>query len=198
MARLGNLGHSIGRAIGSKKIAAPLIAASFLGGITQKTGEAAISGTMDVAFGTPDADNMMLGGMDLSPSVAMGALAPGVFGSVGRIMNPISYGMYGEKTAATALGLGSAIGTVGGGYAGFRAGQSIKGKAFGSIAGAIAGGTVGTMAGAGVIAGAVSAPYRQSPAMFRNSPYYNTSLSNAERLNAHGDIVLGMHNSRRG
>lgn len=86
----------------------------------------------------------------------------------------------------------------GGAYAGFKAGKSTRGRVFGSIAGAIAGGTVGTLAGAGTVAGAATAPYRKSPDLFRNSPYYNTSLSTAERLNASGEIVLGMHNTRRG
>ena len=34
--------------------------------------------------------------------------------------------------------------------------------------------------------------------ILRSSPFYNTSLMNADRLNASGDIVLGAHNSRRG
>lgn len=68
----------------------------------------------------------------------------------------------------------------------------------GGFRGAAIGGTIGTMAGAYGALRRIQRPYRRNPETFNNSPYYNTSLSTAERLNASGDIVLGMHNSRRG
>lgn len=203
MALLGKIGKLAGGmaqgAGNSKALAATVIGGSFLAGMGSKTGEAAISGTMDVAFGTPDADNYMLGGRDLTPSLAMGALMPGIAGMPARLKNAADLGMYGYGSSAIAsaplagAGMGLAVGAIGGQIA-KRRGVPHIGGVRGALAGAAIGGAVG-------LAGAVQAathPYRSNPNLFRNSPYYNTSLSNAERLNASGDIVLGMHNTRRG
>lgn len=203
MALLGKIGKLAGgmahSASNNKALAAAVIGGSFLAGMGNKTGEAAISGTMDVAFGTPDADNYMLGGRDLTPSLAMGSLMPGIAGMPARLKNAADLGMYGYGSSAIAsaplagAGMGLAVGAIGGQIAKKRGVPHIGGVR-GALAGAAIGGAIG-------LAGAVQAathPYRSNPNLFRNSPYYNTSLSNAERLNASGDIVLGMHNTRRG
>lgn len=203
MALLGKIGKLAGGmaqgAGNSKVLAATVIGGSFLAGMGNKTGEAAISGTMDVAFGTPDADNYMLGGRDLTPSLAMGSLMPGIAGMPARLKNAADLGMYGYGSSAMAsaplagAGMGMAVGAIGGQIAKKRGVPHIGGVR-GALAGAAIGGAIG-------LAGAVQTathPYRSNPNLFRNSPYYNTSLSNAERLNASGDIVLGMHNTRRG
>jgi hypothetical protein len=39
---------------------------------------------------------------------------------------------------------------------------------------------------------------RANQQIMTQSPFYNQSALNAERLNASGNIVLGMHNQRRG
>lgn len=93
MAVLGKIGRSMSN-IGSRKGLIAIGGAAFGAGFINKISESAVNNTMDVAFGTPDADNMMLGGMDLTPSMAMGALAPGAFGSIGRAMNPVTYGVF--------------------------------------------------------------------------------------------------------
>ena len=203
MALLGKIGKvaSMGMGIGnSKGVAAALIGGSAIAGFGGTISEAAVSGTMDVAFGTPDADNYMLGGRDLSPSLAMGALVPGLAGAPARFKNAADLGMYGYGNPAAimagppvAAGLGMLMGGVGGAMAKAKK-IPYTGGIRGALVGALVGGTVG-------LAGSVQAatqPYRRNPDLFRNSPYYNTSLSNAERLNASGDIVLGMHNTRRG
>lgn len=201
LGKIGKLAGGMAKGAGnSKALAATVIGGSFLAGMGSKTGEAAISGTMDVAFGTPDADNYMLGGRDLTPSLAMGALMPGIAGMPARLKNAADLGMYGYgNTTAMAVapftgaGMGMAIGAIGGQIA-----KKNKVPHIGGIRGALAGAVVGGAIG---FAGAVQTathPYRSNPNLFRSSPYYNTSLSNAERLNASGDIVLGMHNTRRG
>lgn len=201
MAILGKIGkgiYSAGKgAMKSKGAAATLIGGSFLAGFAGKGSEEAISNMMDISFGTPDADNMMLGGQDLTPSMAMGALAPGFLGTAARLKNYTEFGQYGSETATlgipVAAGIGTAVGA-GIGQALKAQGMSGIGGVRGAIGGAIIGGAMG-LAGAAQVA---TAPYRRNKQLFKNSPYYNTSLSNAERLNASGDIVLGMHNSRRG
>lgn len=203
MALLGKIGRAAAgmgtKAANRKGLMAAVIGGSFVAGMANKTGEAAIAGTMDVAFGTPDADNYMLGGRDLTPSLAMGSLMPGLAGAPARFKNTADLGMYGygNSSIMAAPPIAAATGTLLGGIGGAAAkAQGIPhiGGVRGALAGAAVGGAVG-------LAGAVQAatrPYRKNPELFRNSPYYNTSLSNAERLNASGDIVLGMHNTRRG
>jgi hypothetical protein len=200
MAVLGKLGkgiYSAGKgAMKSKGAAATLIGGSFLAGFAGKGSEEAISNMMDISFGTPDADNMMLGGQDLTPSMAMGALAPGFLGTAARAKNFTEFGQYGPETVTFGVPAAAGIGGVAGGMLGkaMKAKGSRIGGVRGAIGGAVIGGAIG-LAGAAQIA---TAPYRKNKQIFKNSPYYNTSLSNAERLNASGDIVLGMHNSRRG
>jgi hypothetical protein len=216
MAILGTVGRSLGSFVGSKKVSVPLIAGSLLAGFVGKGSEGAVSNMMDVSFGTPDADNYMLGGRDLTPSMAMGALAPGFLGTAGRIANVADLGGYGTSNAMLGgMGVGALAGTGIGAYAGIKgAGRAMKtisggrgaiaktfGGAVAGITGALGpaiGGAIGAGVGAGVGAFGATTPYRRNKQLFNNSPYYNTSLSNAERLNASGDIVLGMHNSRRG
>jgi hypothetical protein len=199
MALLGKIGRLASGMSSKKGLMAAVVGGSFVAGMANTTGEAAIAGTMDVAFGTPDADNYMLGGRDLTPSLAMGSLMPGLAGMPARLKNAPDLGMYGYGNSSImaappiAAGTGMVIGGIGGAMAKARNVPHIGGVR-GALAGAAVGGAIG-------LAGAVQTatrPYRKNPELFRNSPYYNTSLSNAERLNASGDIVLGMHNTRRG
>ncbi len=201
MAVLGKLGkgiYSAGKgAMKSKGAAATLIGGSFLAGFVGKGSEAAVSNMMDISFGTPDADNMMLGGADLTPSMAMGALAPGFLGSAARAKNFTEFGQYGSETATVGIPVAAGMGAATGGMLG-AALKANKVPHIGGIRGAIGGAVVGGALGLAGAAQIATAPYRKNKQLFKNSPYYNTSLSNAERLNASGDIVLGMHNSRRG
>jgi hypothetical protein len=203
MALLNKIGKIASSTMGmgnNKVLTALTIGGAMVAGFGGKTSEAAIAGTMDVAFGTPDADNYMLGGRDLSPSLAMGATMPGLAGAPARFKNAADLGMYGYGNPAAimagppvAAGLGMLMGGVGGAMA-----KAKKIPYTGGIRGALAGALVGGAVGLAGSVQAATQPYRRNPDLFRNSPYYNTSLSNAERLNASGDIVLGMHNTRRG
>jgi hypothetical protein len=72
----------------------------------------------------------------------------------------------------------------------------------GGVKGALLGGAIGTVAGGAMGAAAGFGPAMQTARNNRQimteSPFYNQSLLTAERLNASGNIVLGMHNGRRG
>lgn len=84
---------------------------------------------------------------------------------------------------------GAALGAVSGGLIGKTAGRGI----IGTVAGGAIGGIIGTIAGAA----APIAHMRNNQQFFKESPY-SPMTSSTGNLNATGDIVLGMHNARRG
>lgn len=128
-----------------------------------------------------------------------GALATGGAGSVARGMNPTRFGnvdsgFVGGSAAATAVGAG--VGSIAGGAYGYK-----KAGIKGAIAGSIAGGVAGAIPGGIAFGGSASFAYqtaRDNSQIISESPFYNSSLMTAERLNARGDIVLGAYNTRRG
>jgi hypothetical protein len=113
---------------------------------------------------------------------------------IARQMNYENFGF--ETSGTTAAGAtmaGTAVGAIGGVYAGAKFG-GVKGAIAGGVAGLIGGGA----AGAGVGFGPAIQTARNNRQIMTESPFYNQSLLTAERLNASGNIVLGMHNGRRG
>jgi hypothetical protein len=151
-----------------------------------------IDNAMDIAFGDPQADRAVLG-TDLTPSMAY--MASGLPGTgIARAMNMDKVGVNtgGKLAAATTMG-GTAVGAIGGVYAGAKFG-GVKGAIAGGVAGLIGGGA----AGAGIGFGSAIQTARNNRQIMTESPFYNQSLLTAERLNASGNIVLGMHNGRRG
>jgi len=70
----------------------------------------------------------------------------------------------------------------------------MMGGKIGAVAGGLLGGAFGTAITANNIIGTAS----RNRQIMTQSPFYNQSLLTAERLNASGNIVLGMHNQRRG
>ena len=84
---------------------------------------------------------------------------------------------------------GSVVGAVSGGLMGKMAGRGIVG----TIAGGMIGGIVGGMAGAA----APLSHIRANQQFFKESPY-SPMVNAPQNLNATGDIVLGMHNARKG
>ncbi len=146
-------------------------------------------------FGTA---GMVIGGIAGAMTGGYGsALATGGAGSIARGMNPTRFANLDAPAAsAQATVIGAGIGGVAGSAYGYK-------KA--GLKGAIIGAGIGTVAGAlpgGIIAGgAVSTAYqtaRDNSQIISESPFYNSSLMTAERLNARGDIVLGAYNTRRG
>lgn len=82
------------------------------------------------------------------------------------------------------------------GVYGFRK-KGFKGALVGSIAGSAIGGLPGGVLAGGAASFAVQSA-RDNSQIISQSPFYNSSLMTADRLNASGDIVLGAHNTRRG
>jgi hypothetical protein len=57
---------------------------------------------------------------------------------------------------------------------------------------------MGGMLGGGAAVGQAISTARANRQIISESPFYNHSALTAQRLNASGNIVLGMHNQRRG
>lgn len=67
----------------------------------------------------------------------------------------------------------------------------------GGLIGGFGGTIAGSAAGAGTSFANAATYARKNEQLLRQSPFSNSSLATAQSLNATGDIVLGMHNSRR-
>lgn len=184
-----------GRILDSKVLMGTLIAGAVGKGLSDSVGRGTVKNAMEIAFDNPDADRMMLG-TDLTPSLAVGAGVSGLAGMPARLANAERLGMYGSAiSGGTALGstvAGAGLGTLIGGGIGAKFG-GLKG----AIAGAIGGGAIGTAIGAGGPLAHVKGVATKNSQLLGQGPMANSSLMTANALNASGDIVLGMHNSRR-
>ena len=185
-------------AIGRKVLMGTAVAGLFGAGMANTIGKGAIDNAMDIAFDNPEADQAVLG-TDLTPSIAMGAGISGMAGAPFRMANAQALNMYGANptgerllmgTAGAGL-LGGAVGGLGAGYLGGKK-FGLKGRIGGAVGGAILGGLAGSSAAAGA---GIAATGHYAKNYGRSS---NSSLMTAQSLNANGNIVLGMHNSRRG
>ena len=193
MSILNKIGKSVLSGMGSKTALGVLTAGAVVKGLSDTVGQSAIDNAMEIAFDNPEADRAVLG-TDLTPSLLLGEAGLGPISGIAKNMNIARYGVNtgpGLPMATTAGG--AALG----GMAGAKYGASrggIKGAIFGGIAGSIVGGGVG-----GALGIAPTAQYiRSNRQLLKESPFSNTSLVTADALNATGDIVFGMHNSRRG
>jgi hypothetical protein len=92
---------------------------------------------------------------------------------------------------ATAGGIGGAV--AGAKIAG-RAGGGARSKVLSGIAGA----AIGSVGGASMSMAGVADHVRRNRNLFSSSAFGNQSSATAAALNASGNIVLGMHNSRNG
>jgi len=184
MALLSTIGRSISGMSGRSMVG--LGVASFGLGMANTAGPAARDAAFEATLGTPDADQYFTGRKFSARFLASGAL-PGPLGSAVRATAPsdmlaVNPPMPVNPTISGAGGMG--VGGVIGG---------IIGRGRGAAIGAAIGGTMGAAA---PMAGALSYT-RHHRDFFTQSPYGRSSSANAE-LSAVGDIVLGMHNSRRG
>lgn len=191
MALLGSIGKSLYRGATSKTGMGIIAAGAVIKGLSDTVGQSSINNAMDIAFGTQEADNMMLG-TDLTPSLLLAeAGIPGVSGyAKAANLDKYGYNIGAGGAVASIGGIGSA-GAIGGAFLGAKK-LGIKGAIGGGILGGIIGGTMGAAA----VATPIAQYARNNRPLLAQSP--NTSLSMANQLNASGDIVLGMHNSRRG
>lgn len=194
--------------MGGRTALGVLTAGAVVKGLSDTVGQSAIDNAMEIAFDNPEADRAVLG-TDLTPSLLLGEAGLGPISGIARNVNAVQYGVNtgpGIPIAATAGGIAL------GGMAGAKLSSMTAtkmGMSRAGIRGAIAGGIVGSMGGivGSVIGGGVGGSIGAAPTamyvnsnrqLLRESPFSNTSLSTADALNATGDIVFGMHNSRRG
>jgi hypothetical protein len=190
MSLMGSLGKTLYHGATSRVGAGLIIGGAALTGMAKIAAPAARDAAMDVAFGDPDADKYFTG-RKLGPGVIADSMFPG--GNSGK--------------AAIALGgLGTLTGAAIGGGIGSLMGRGVRGAIAGGIAGGIG---MPLMAATGYINRnkefMMSSPYSGNRRLDRKTMEYipwsqprNTSSQNASELNATGDVVLGMHNRRRG
>lgn len=187
---MGNLGKSLYRGATSRVGAGLIVGGAALTGMAKVAAPAARDAAMDVAFGNPDADKYFTG-RKLGPGVIADSMVPG--------------GKSGTATMALG-GLGALVGAGIGGGIGSLMGRGVKGAIGGAIAGGIG---MPLMAATGYINRnrefMMTSPYSGNRRLDRKTMEYipwtqpkNTSSQNANELNATGDVVLGMHNRRRG
>jgi hypothetical protein len=161
--------------------------------------------------------------VNLYGSPARGGIGLGIGAATGGIIGKFAGGKRGAMIGAGiggflggTGGMGSvgsapfvtAGGTVGGAVAGGMYGfkRGVKKGIVGTLGGAVAGTLGGGAISGAMIAGSVAPPLGSARQMIENnqqffseSPYArNSSRGIASQTNASGDIVLGMHNSRRG
>jgi hypothetical protein len=204
MSVLGRAGKLIGKASGfsgmgtaGKVGMGAMLAGLGAKGFYDQVAPATIDAGMDIAFGDPQADQKVLGS-DLTPSMLYGA--SGLPGSTvarrafpsNAIRHGVNVGGRGALIGAPAVGAG--IGGLGAAMIGRKMGLKGRGLAAASTVGAFIGGGTGLAAG---VAGPINTA-RANQQIMSQSPFYNQSALTAERLNASGNIVLGMHNQRRG
>ena len=173
-----------------------LLVGAGLKGFYNQVAPATIDAGMDIAFGDPQADQKVLG-TDLTPSMIYGKSGLPGSNAAMRLPNNLKRRGLNPGGRAALIGapaFGATLGGLGAAAIGRKIGLKGKNLAKASAAGAFIGG------GAGLV-GSISNPInvaRNNSQIMSQSPFYNQSALNAERLNASGNIVLGMHNQRRG
>jgi hypothetical protein len=99
--------------------------------------------------------------------------------------------------AAAVTGM-TAAGGIGGAVAGAKIAGRAGGGARSKVLSGIAGAAIGSIGGASMSMAGVANYAQRNRNFFASSPYGNQSSATAAALNASGNIVLGMHNSRNG
>jgi hypothetical protein len=180
-----------------------VLGGAFAAGVASKTVDPVINAGNDIAFGDPEADKYFMGSQGLSLSGIIDAKTGSGGGVAGTIGGAVAGGIFGGIGAGAA---GSALG-------GMSLKESVKfsekipgigGKTIlkGGQAAKMSGGKMG-VAGA-IIGAAVGASAMTKGFVNRNQEFYNTSpyakgsAMQASSTQAYGDMVLGMHNTRRG
>lgn len=170
------------------KVGVPLAIGAGLLGMSQGVGSSIREGMMETAFADPNADAAFLG-RNLSARYMLGHAMGGSIGNIMKYSAPgDQYMINPVQPTAASTGVGALVGGLAGGVLG-----SIKGPKT-----AAAGGILGAIGGGAVMPAAYTMGHiRRNSEFYRSSPY-RSSRQMAEELNASGDIVLGMHNSRGG
>lgn len=170
-------------------------------GLMNKAAPAARDAAFDVAFDDPNAD-VAFTGRKMSTRFLMGTAIGGPMGGALRYSAPGDLMAVNPvvplPTARNMVGVPAAFG-LGGIAAGLKYGKGAKGKAIGAIVGGMGGAFSGATIGATSTVLGTRSHIRNNQQFYSESPYTGrTSSSIASSMNSSGDIVLGMHNARRG
>jgi hypothetical protein len=184
-------------------------------GFASKVGPAARDAALEVGLGDKDADRYFTGSK-LSARSLVGAGMGGKLGTAIQMTSPGDYmktnpllpgapgvpGTLGQETIAGA-GIGGLAGGIGGALLGAKSGGSTFGRVAKGIVGGVMGAGMGAaIGGAAPLAGAGIATkgyMNDNQDFFSNSPYSRKGTQQIMNdLGASGNIVLGMHNSRKG
>jgi hypothetical protein len=204
MSILGAIGRGAGR-VGTGKGAGLLLGGVFAAGLLKGTGRETVNLANEAAFGDQNTDKYFMGSQGLSISGLIdantgsgGAAAGTVAGAgIGAIFGGIgaagAAGMAKELKSDSALKIGGKTIIHG---ADKKFNPAIRGMKGMSKSGLIMGGIA---IGGAIGASAMTKGYANRNQEFLNkSPYSRGSAMQASSTQAYGDMVLGMHNSRRG
>lgn len=200
------LGGALGDVASSKAGIAGVAIGAGAVGFGSSVGPAVKDAAFEAAFNDTEADRYFTG-RDLDARFLAGTLMGGVGGGMLQATAPGDYfaanpPINSDTFAASIVAARTATGPVTGGM-GAAAGAFLgsgfgkTGSKIGKIGGGLVGGVVGANLGILLPALGVGAYMNNNREFFQNSPY-STTRNTQSTLNASGDIVLGMHNSRRG
>ena len=209
------VGQGTGRAlrrapatIGSSRVAMGALGIGALAlGVGSQVGPATKDAALGAAFGDENADRYFTG-RDLDSRFLVGSMMGGVGGGMLQATAPgdvlatnAGFPGGGPGVLASSATTG-AVGAAAGGVTGSLIGGAIGGAFSMGKAGKMAGGAMGGLAGLALGASLPSAAIigghiNRNQDFYQQSPYSGSSAT-ASQLSASGDIVLGMHNSRRG
>lgn len=208
------LGRAVTRAGSSKAALGGIAAVGLTSGLVGSTARPALDAANEMAFSDQDADRYFLGERGLSPgtildstigsgAAAAGTVAGGALGAVGGGLLGLGVGsaineakfqkdINIPKNFADDIPLigGKKVPLVGGQNL-FKGGVGGRGKIAMAAAGAVVGGGYGAST-------FVRSHVNRNRDFYQQSPYNRGSAMQAASTNAYGDMVLGMHNSRRG
>lgn len=182
MAILGEIGKSVYKGATSRTGLGLIAAGAIAKGLSDTVGKSSIKNAMEIAFDDRNADQMAIG-TDLTPGLLLAESGIPIAGGLAKAANIDKYGF--DIGATGAMAVPAVTGVIGAGIG-----------SMGGLKGTLIGGAVGAAAGAYGVGKRIANYARNNKALMSQSN--NTSLQMANNLNATGDIVLGMHNSRRG
>lgn len=225
MAALGKIGTKLGKSKGALlnfgtrmttgKGLGLVLGGAFAAGVAKKTVDPAINAATDIAFGDPEADKYFMGSQGLgagglfdAKTGSAGAAAGTIGGAAaGAIFGGLGAGAAGsmmkqqtfQNGLKVAQNFGTGIPLIGGKKVPLVGGRSIiRGGARAKIGGGALG-IAGAIAGAAIGASAMTRGYtNRNKQFFNESAYAKGSAMQATSTQAYGDMVLGMHNTRRG
>jgi hypothetical protein len=197
---LSKAGRGMNRVVDSKGAVAAIGVGAFGLGVANTAAPAARDAAFDFAFGNPDAD-IAFTGRKLDTRFLIGTETPGIAGFAMRFSSPSEYKTFNSPIPTGNEVVGAAVGggVLGATAAGLATKMFFKKGNLATAGAAAVAGIAGTIAGGSSALVGTRQMMRENERFYKESPYARNSSSNiSSSTNATGDIVLGMHNSRRG